>query len=159
MPRFLLHRLIAVAASIAAAAPIAVAAPGASTAAHADATAPLTIQLTALRSDRGQAGCSLYRGPAGFPKDTTRAVQRLWCPIHDGAARCRFAPIAAGDYAVACFHDENGNGRMDTGLFGIPKEGTAVSNDAHGTLGPPRWSDARFHFAAQPLELPLRMTY
>jgi len=39
-------------------------------------------------------------------------------------ARLRGEASSAGTYAVACFHDENKNGKCDTGLFGIPTEGT-----------------------------------
>ena len=76
-----------------------------------------------------------------------------------GASTCAFDPIPAGTYAVACFHDENKNGRLDTGLFGIPTEGTVVSNHAKGFMGPPSFEKARFTFAGVPSELQLRMGY
>jgi uncharacterized protein (DUF2141 family) len=86
-------------------------------------------------------------------------MQKKWCPIASGTATCAFDPIAAGTYAVACFHDENDNGKLDTGIFGIPKEGTVVSNRAHGTLGPPSWDAAKFSFAGRPTELVLPISY
>ena len=46
--------------------------------------------------------------------------ERRWCPIADAASTCAFDPIPAGIYAVVCFHDENKNGKLDTGLSGIP---------------------------------------
>ena len=36
-----------------------------------------------------------------------------------------------GTYAVACFHDANKNGKLDTGIFGIPQEGVCASNGGH----------------------------
>jgi uncharacterized protein (DUF2141 family) len=68
-----------------------------------------------------------------------------------------FEPIPAGTYAVACFHDENKNGRLDTGLFGIPTEGTVVSNHAKGFMGPPSFGNARFWFSGTAYEVQLRM--
>jgi len=123
------------------------------------ATAPITVAVSGLRSSKGKVGCALFTGPRGFPKDPNAASQRLWCKIDQGAATCAFEPVAAGTYAVACFHDENDNGKIDTGLFGIPTEGTVVSNHAKGTFGPPKYDDAKFAFSAQPMTLALRMGY
>jgi uncharacterized protein (DUF2141 family) len=39
---------------------------------------------------------------------------------------------------VYVYHDENGNGKLDTGgLLGLPTEGYAFSNDAPARFGPP----------------------
>lgn len=122
------------------------------------ATAVLSIRLT-LKNDDGQVGCLLFSSEKGFPKDPTAAAQRTWCPIVKAESLCSFDPIPVGTYAVACFHDENKNGKLDTGLFGIPIEGTAASNDAKGVMGPPRFGDAKFSFSGKPTELRLRMGY
>ena len=121
-------------------------------------TAPLAVRLE-LRSSNGQVGCLLYDRPSGFPKDPQAALQRKWCPIANGSSVCAFDPIPAGTYAVACFHDENGNGKLDTGLFGAPTEGTAASNNAKGFMGPPAFDDAKFSFTGAPAELRLDMRY
>lgn len=52
--------------------------------------------------------------------------------------------LPAGEYAIALFHDLNGNGRLDTGRFGIPTEPVAFSNDAEGIMGPPPYGKCRF---------------
>ena len=36
--------------------------------------------------------------------------------------------LSEGFYRVSVFQDENGNGNLDTGLFGIPKEPFGISN-------------------------------
>jgi len=119
----------------------------------------LSVRLLGLRNDHGRAGCLLFGSEKGFPKDPGAALQRAWCGIDGGEATCRFAPTRAGVYAVACFHDENGNGKLDTGLFGIPKEGTAASNDAKGTMGPPQFKDAKFSFPESGMQLRLHVGY
>lgn len=128
-------------------------------AADAPTTAPFTLKLTGLRSARGRVGCALYASPRGFPADIGSALQRRWCRVDGQQSTCRFDPIARGTYATACFHDENANGRLDRGLFGLPKEGIIVSNYAKRTFGLPRWSDAKFAFSGRPTELALKMSY
>jgi uncharacterized protein (DUF2141 family) len=128
-------------------------------AADAPAPAPFTLKLTGLRSQRGRVGCALYASPRGFPADIGSAVQRRWCRVEGLQSTCRFDPIVRGTYATACFHDENANGRLDRGLFGLPKEGTIVSNYATRTFGLPRWNDAKFAFSGRPTEIALKMSY
>jgi uncharacterized protein (DUF2141 family) len=67
--------------------------------------------------------------------------------------------MPAGTYAVACLHDENKNGKLDTGLFGIPKEGTVASNHAKGFMGPPSFDKAKFSFSGTASTMDLRMGY
>src|SRR5260370_39841002 len=98
--------------------------------ADAPAMGVLTVRITSLRSNNGQIGCMVYNSAKGFPKDSSAALQRRWCPITNAASTCAFEPIPAGTYAVACFHDENKNGKLDTGLFVIPNEDTLASNHA-----------------------------
>lgn len=66
--------------------------------------------------------------------------------------------LPPGRYAVQAFHDENGNGSVDQGLFGIPREGIGFSNDAAIRFGPPKFSDAAFDFA-QTRHIKLKMRY
>jgi uncharacterized protein (DUF2141 family) len=127
--------------------------------ADAPAMGVLTVRITSLRSNNGQIGCMVYNSAKGFPKDSSAALQRRWCPITNAASTCAFDPIPAGTYAVACFHDENKNGKLDTGLFGIPTEGTVASNHAKGFMGPPSFDKAKFSFSGSASELQLRMGY
>ena len=45
--------------------------------------------------------------------------------------------------AVACYHDGNGNGKLDTNMLGIVKEGMGASRDAKGSMGPPKFDNAK----------------
>ena len=46
------------------------------------------------------------------------------------------AGLAPGRYAVSAIHDENGNGKLDRNLLGIPTGGCGFSNDARAAFGP-----------------------
>ncbi len=115
------------------------------------------VQALGVRSDRGHVACALFHGPRGFPGERRLAVQGERVVVHHRRAICIFHHVAPGDYAVAVLHDENDNGHLDTGLFGIPTEGYGASNDAHRTFGPPRYQDARFHFDGRALSLLVHM--
>ena len=128
-------------------------------AANAPQTGPVTVRVAGLRSNDGQVGCALYNSAKGYPKDASAALERLFCPIEKNAAVCTFHPVPAGTYAVACFHDANKNGKLDTGIFGIPLEGVCASNGATGTFGPPSFRDAKFDTSGAARDVPVRMKY
>jgi uncharacterized protein (DUF2141 family) len=61
-----------------------------------------------------------------------------------GDTRIEFAGLAPGGYGVYVYHDENGNGKLDTGgLLRLPVEGYGFSNDAPVRFGPPAIADLR----------------
>jgi uncharacterized protein (DUF2141 family) len=120
----------------------------------------LEARVEGLRSTSGKIGCLLYGSERGFPTDPLAASQSRWCPIAIAkTASCRFDDVAAGTYAIACFHDENNNDKLDTGLFGIPTEGVGVSNGAKGFMGPPKFRDARFSYSGHAGHVAIRIAY
>ena len=56
--------------------------------------------------------------------------------------------LSAGSYAVKVFQDKNNNGKLDTGIFGIPKEPWGLSNNAKAIFGPPKFEDMLFELKA-----------
>jgi uncharacterized protein (DUF2141 family) len=73
--------------------------------------------------------------------------------------RCDFEDIPTGTYALAVIHDENMNGKLDTNLLGVPKEGYGFSNDVKAVRGAPTFSDASFRYDGQNLNFTLSLHY
>jgi uncharacterized protein (DUF2141 family) len=108
----------------------------------------LTVNVSQLHSDAGKLYLSLYNSPTGYPKNASVAYRLAFSEIRNGKATIALDHLPPGDYAIACYHDENNNGKIDTNFFGMPTEGTGASNDARGSFGPPRFSDAKFKLDA-----------
>jgi uncharacterized protein (DUF2141 family) len=49
--------------------------------------------------------------------------------------------VKPGSYAVAAYHDENNNDKLDKAFTGIPNEKYGFSNNVRGIFGPPDLSD------------------
>jgi uncharacterized protein (DUF2141 family) len=79
--------------------------------------------------------------------------------VRQTRARCDFADIPPGTYALAVFHDENMNGQLDTNRLGIPTEGYGFSNDVKGVFGAPAFSAASFAYDGRTLELTISLRY
>ena len=88
----------------------------------------IRVEVAGLHNDKGKVVCALFSSPVDFPKRVDKAVAHTSSEIAQAHAFCEFPGIASGTYAVSVFHDENSNGKMDTNLMGIPREGVGASN-------------------------------
>ena len=69
-------------------------------------------------------------------------------PISGASAVTTFEDVPAGPFAVSVYHDEDGDGKMDTNLVGIPSEDYGFSADASGVFGAPSFEEASLELAA-----------
>ena len=108
----------------------------------------LKLLVKSPKQLQGEIAYLVFSSPRGFPGNKTRAVR-------DGFARADasgtqavidIGPLAPGRYAVSVYEDVNGNRRLDTGIFGIPKEPVGASNNPRPRLGPPRFEECAFWF-------------
>jgi uncharacterized protein (DUF2141 family) len=103
----------------------------------------ITVRVSTFRSVKGSLRCRLYSRPDGFPGKPPYAAEQS-VTVTAKTMTCAFASVAPGTYAVALFHDENDNAKLDTNFIGIPREGVGVSNNKLRSFGPPTWDDAKF---------------
>ncbi|MFL9671230.1 DUF2141 domain-containing protein [Variovorax sp. AB1(2024)] len=83
---------------------------------------------------------ALYSDAAGYADSKPMASQTT--PMREGKARLVFPGLAPGRYALRAFADENGNGKLDTNLMGMPTERYGFSNDAKGNRAAPDFEAA-----------------
>ena len=117
------------------------------------------VDITGLRSDKGQVLCGLFSSAEAFPTKADKAVARLTAKIAERQAVCDFTGIAPGTYAVSVVHDENSNGKLDRNFIGMPREGVGASNDAKGHMGPPKFGAASFPYKGGRHDLKVHVNY
>lgn len=108
---------------------------GASTAAQAY---DLTVEVHNARSDKGTVDGALFANEASWLKTSLQGERQ------PAAAKTVlvYRNLQPGSYALSLFHDENGNGKLDSNIAGIPTERYGFSRDARGRMGPPAFADA-----------------
>lgn len=121
-------------------------------------SADVSVDVTGLRSQKGQILACLTANPRAFP-DCSKDPQarKLTVPVA-GLGHLDFGPVPQGRYAISLIHDENSNGRLDTALA-IPREGYGFSRDAPVRMGPPRFDKAAFDLGTSPIRMDIRMRY
>lgn len=109
----------------------------------------VVVTVDQIRSSKGAVVCQLYSGAAGFPEK--QALRTVTAPIREKGpksgeltATCSFGAVPPGRYAVAVLHDEDGDGVMKKGLFGIPQEGYGTSNNHTHPFSSPTFDEASF---------------
>lgn len=120
----------------------------------------VTVLIDGFRNDHGAALLALFRNADEFPKEPERAQRRAMTIIEQGRARIVLTGLAPGVFALSVLHDEDGDRKVKTGLFGIPREGIGFSRNARGTFGPPKFGDAKLTLApGSKLTVSIRMHY
>lgn len=105
--------------------------------------ADLTITIKNVRSAAGMLLVAVYDSDDSF-LNLEHARAQMKSKATKGEVVFTVHDLAAGKYAVTAYHDENNNGKLDRNWLHIPTEGYGFSNDARGTAGPPKFTQAAF---------------
>ena len=112
----------------------------------------LKIQVSGIRQQKGEIMLALFDKSDGFPFETSNVYKLMRGIPERGVINFVVDPLPRGKYAVALFHDSNGDGKLNVNIFGIPKEGYGVSNNAYNTFSSPRYADASFEHEKNTLQ-------
>lgn len=141
MTRFA-HRTLCLAAAL-----VALAAP-----AHA---ADLTVTLHDVRAQTGLIKLAVVDSQAGWDGQAP-PVAADGAPPRGDTATFVFKGLEPGAYAVSVMHDENGNGKLDTNLIGMPVEAYGFSNNPR-VMRKPTWDEARFEVGSEDAALDITL--
>ena len=117
--------------------------------------ADLEVEVIGLSSNEGDVHIAVYDTPELFP-DTDGMITETHVPISENRAVMIFKNLNPGRYAIAVYHDANGNHDFDQGIFGIPLEDYGFSNDARVFFVPPSFDDAAFELLEQKTKITIR---
>jgi len=105
----------------------------------------LKIKITNIKKAQGEIRLAVYTPDQKFlgkeiAKGFNQAVDKK------GELVLSINSLPFGTYAISVYHDEDGDGELDSNFLGIPKEPYGFSNNARGIFGPPKYKAASFEF-------------
>ena len=111
--------------------------------------ADLTLEVSNIAEPQGELRWMIFDSAEDYAADRNPVIagrsrvqgEALSVTLHD---------MPTGTYAVKLFHDANSNGKLDTNMVGLPKEGYGFSNNA-GRFGPPGFDAAAVEVQADTL--------
>jgi uncharacterized protein (DUF2141 family) len=106
-------------------------------------TGNLNMVFTGFKSDKGMARIEVMDSEQAYTNEA-KAMCLIKSRIKDKKVEITLKGLPYGKYAIAVFHDLNGNGVLDKNLMGIPKEAYGSSNNIRGKFGPPDYSKIGF---------------
>jgi uncharacterized protein (DUF2141 family) len=118
------------------------------------AAAPIEIAVTNVTEAKGRVHVDICSQKRFMGEDCAYSAE---APAILGTTIVTVPNVPPGHWAVQAFHDLNGNGKLERGLFGIPKEPIGISRDAPIHFGPPRWQDAEFEHGTDPQKITLKL--
>lgn len=101
--------------------------------------ADLSFEVTGQQLAGGKLRAALFADSASFLGTPLKVAEVAASDV----AMVVFRDLPAGSYAVTVYQDNNGNNKLDRGLFNIPTEPYGFSRDARGDGGPPKFRDAQ----------------
>ena len=116
------------------------------------------IQIPNVKSDKGELLVAIFNKESGFPENASLSFKTAKMKAKKGAQTIVINQLNHGKYAIALFHDENGDGKMNKNMLGIPKEGYGVSNNVKNLMSAPAFKDAVFSHTKD-TELTIQLNY
>lgn len=117
--------------------------------------ADLTVVLHDVRAQTGVVKAALVDSSEGWDGNA-RPVQATSATPAGPRATFVFKGVKPGIYAVMVTHDENGNGRLDSNMIGMPTEGYGFSNNPR-VMRKPTWEEARFDIGTQDVAIDIAL--
>ena len=118
--------------------------------------AEIVLEVSPVPSAKGRLHLAIYDRAEEFPKQGFGRV-RDNVPAEASITRYVALDLPPGRYAVAVFHDENGNGAFDQGLFAWPLEGFGFSRDPSVLSGAPDFDAAAVEVDEPGVRIPIRL--
>ena len=125
------------------------------------ANSQIRVTIANLRNQKGSVCLTLFNGSQGFPNQSDRSVASRCINAEEAASGTTFDDLTPGDYAIAVIHDENKDGKLNTGLFGIPTEGFGFSQNPKVRMGAPSFKDTAFPLSgtSTPIQIDLKYIF
>lgn len=119
----------------------------------------LVVEVGGLRDARGQVAVTVYPdNPRRFLAPKGKLARKRVAARLPVSAVC-FGLPQAGHYAVAVYHDSDGDRDFDRNAVGMPREGFGFSNDAPTRMSLPSFESVRFRTRPGENTIRIRMRY
>jgi uncharacterized protein (DUF2141 family) len=104
----------------------------------------MDITFTNIKEAKGKMFVAVYDSEASYLNVEKAVIKEFVAVDKTGSLTIKLNLEKEGRYAVAAFHDLNGNGKIDKNLLGVPTEPYAFSNNVRPSFRAPNWNESSF---------------
>lgn len=116
----------------------------------------LVVAIQGFSNSEGYAMVAVFDSEKAYKEGSPKAAMAK-VEITDQKALVIFDDLKYGMYAIAIFHDQDANGKMDKNFLGIPKESYGHSNNVRGSFGPPSFEKAKVELASPEKQIKIKI--
>lgn len=117
----------------------------------------IALEIENLQSATGEVHVAIYDREEHFKKSLDPYRLKVLKVPSDGQLHLELEDIPYGRYALAVYHDENGNGDLDKNMLGIPKEPYGFSNNPRAKWSAPTYKETSFVLGPEPTHLAISL--
>lgn len=104
----------------------------------------IKVEVTHLLNSHGKISIGLFNKDNHTFSKISKAFKGVELDISSKKVLYTFKNIPTGTYAIATFHDENKNKKLDKNFMGIPSEGYGFSNNIRPTFRGANFKESKF---------------
>jgi len=102
----------------------------------------LEVEIEGIPNTKGTLFIGLFNSSASFPQ-FGKQYKGIVIDHNAKTYTYKFKDLPQDTYALAIYHDENNNRKLDKNLFGAPIEAYGFSNNARETFSAPSFESAK----------------
>lgn len=106
-------------------------------------TYDLEIDIANIKKQNGDIAIGIFNTADGFLIEGKEYKSKI-VKVEGSSVHCEFRDLPGGNYAVAVFHDENRDKKLNTSFTGLPKEAYGFSNNFKPIISKPKFRDTQF---------------
>lgn len=115
------------------------------------------LVVSNLDKIKGKLYIGWYRSEEEFRKPNKAVFHKIVEVEGKEIVEIPFESVPPGTYAIAVFLDKNGNGKIDTNMFGIPKEKYGFSNNKYPLTRAANFKESAFTVGEKESSISIRL--
>lgn len=115
----------------------------------------LSVEITNVRASGGTLRVALYKPGGKFGKTKPDFYKNI--PVREAGSLKLDFDVAPGRYAIAVYHDQNDNSKLDKNLVGYPREPFGFSNNYRPLVSGPDFQDCAFELTEEGKSISIKL--
>ncbi|MCP9770282.1 DUF2141 domain-containing protein [Lacihabitans sp. LS3-19] len=104
------------------------------------------LKIQNIKNTNGTLRIAFFKKGSDFPHHSGISFAKEVKISKAGEVETKFSDVPHGEYAVAIFHDENGNKKLDKNIVGIPTEPYGFTRNFKPKFSAPVFTDCNIVF-------------
>lgn len=117
----------------------------------------INIHISNLKNQTSSIRIAVYRASDNFPDEKKFYRAFVYNYSGSGSINYTISGLEEGEYAFAFFQDLNNNGKLNTNIFGYPKEPFCFSNNIKPLIKAPSFNECKVLVKGQSNTLNVKM--